>query len=100
MRVMIAVLMLLLVGGCGESGECIISGSQCDLVDCGFDKLFCLKNAAPSNRLSLYYKCALDVEMDFIAVIRIDPIGTELIEGMLFEGARFTHRVTLARLNP
>ncbi len=81
--------------GCGE--DCGLSGSQCDLIDCSYDALTCHKYATPNDAIKIFYKRTLEEGFEYAAIIVIDLVGVEQVEGLLIEGTEFTDRVSLYR---
>lgn len=87
---------LLLACGGDDKG---ISGSQCDLVDCSYDKLQCQIYAAPNNFLKIIYSRTLENGgSEYTAIITVDLDGVEQISGWEFEGEEFNERVNIYRV--
>ena len=80
--------------GCGGDG-CKISGSQCELMDCGYDTLTCHKYAAPNDALKIFYERNFDEGTEWTAIMVIDLIGLDQVDGLVLEGEDCTDRVTI-----
>lgn len=81
------------------SDDCGLSGSQCELIECNFDKLTCQLYAPPNDAYKLIFKQTLDEGSIFAAIIVIDLIGIETTSGLTIEGPEFAERVDLYRID-
>jgi hypothetical protein len=103
MRMKFPVLLILLAGlglaACG--GDEGISGSQCGLISCGYDRIECEKYfTAEGDAIRINYLRNLEEGTEYTAVIIISiPDGTEQVEGLHIEEA-FVDLVTLYRPPP
>ncbi|MBN2498570.1 MAG: hypothetical protein JXR96_28525 [Deltaproteobacteria bacterium] len=95
----IASLVLLLCALACGGGDSGLSGSQCDLIDCSYDKIACRLYAPPNEALMVYYKRQLETGGDeYAAIISIDLDGApEDLAGWRFEGGDFNDRVRIYR---
>jgi len=91
---------------CGE--ESALSGSQCEIMSCSYDKIVCQRYSSPQPpAIIVHYKRVLEVGERWTAKINIDLYGIESAEGQRFdydenspEDNEFTNRVTLSRPGP
>jgi hypothetical protein len=85
---------LIMFSGCG--GGCKqMSGSECDLIDCCYDRIDCQKY---TDALVIHYKKVIsEGEETYAAKIYIETDGIDPIQGHLFESLEFIDRVILTR---
>jgi hypothetical protein len=88
---------------CGEDPA--LSGSECDIISCDYDKIVCQRYDTNPPGIIIHYKRVLEEGGErWTAKIFIDLDGIETVEGYLFEDDEntlqeneFTNRVTLTR---
>ena len=93
----------LLALSCGEESK--LSGSECEIISCSYDKIVCQRYAAPQPpAIIVHYKRVLEEGERWTAQIIIDLTGVESAEGQRFEDDEntpdeneFTNRVALHR---
>ena len=84
---------------CGE--ESALSGSQCEIMSCSYDKIVCQRYATPQPpAIIVHYKRVLEEGELWTAKITIDLQGIESAEGQRFDDTEFTNRVLLSRPGP
>lgn len=88
--------------GCGE--EPALSGSECDIISCDYDKIVCQRYDTSPPGIIVHYKRVLEEGGErWTAKIFVDLDGIGTVEGQRFEDDltteenEFTNRVSLSR---
>jgi len=101
--VVILICASLLLLSCGEEGG--LTGSECEIISCNYDKIVCQRYASPQPpAIIVHYKRVLEEGERWTAQIVIDLQGLESAEGQRFDydpespdDNEFTNRVALNR---
>jgi hypothetical protein len=85
-----------LLFSCGDD-EKGLYGSQCDILDCHFDRIECQLYSPPNDAIIIHYLIQLEEGQEWTAKIVIETDGVEKISGSRFENDEFLQRVRLQR---
>jgi hypothetical protein len=83
----------LALDGCG--GKCGLSGSECDLLDCGHNDLSCQLYEAPRSVAVHYRRDLGGGNFEYAAKVIIDLADINLLEGLELEGPPCLDRVSI-----
>jgi hypothetical protein len=87
-----------LLFACGSDPD--LSGSQCDLIDCGHDIVVCKRVEPLTNQpraLQIHYQRTLEIGVEWAAKITMEFPGDQPISGTRLEGQTFLDQVFLNR---
>ena len=81
---------------CGEDQKGLY-GSQCEIIDCNYDRIECQLYAPPNDAIIVHYLIQLEEGQEWTAKISLDLRGIEQVSGMRLEDNEFLNRVQLQR---
>lgn len=89
----------LVPANCGEDHKGLY-GSQCEIIDCGYNTIKCHLYEPPNHAIKVFYQRTHEEGTEYTAVIFCDLEGIDKVEGTRFEEDEFLRRCDIYRPPP